>query len=192
MNKKLYLVVGVVVIFLLMGAGCAKDPVAQTPALEGMVTTNQPAPAKSEQPAVAQKSAETAAPPAQPKNIAVAADCSAFPDKLNACSKYKCQFVHLLTKETLQKEVAGIVSGKCKYIEQMPNGGKMECNYTESARKVAAEYYKNVAAAESTGTSVSLDLDGGEQKATYTIDGQEVENPLQVFLTDGTCVISGY
>ncbi len=128
----------------------------------------------------------------EPKEVVAAANCDAFPDKLSSCTKYKCQFVHPFTGETMQKEITGIVGGKCNYVEQMPNNGKLECNYTTSQRTAAAQYYKDVAAAESTGTSMNLNLGSGEQKTTYTIDGKEVENPLQTFTTDGTCVISGY
>src|SRR3989344_5522461 len=72
-----------------------------------------------------------------------------FADKLSSCTKYKTTFKHPLTGETLEKEVLGIISGKCDYFEQMPNGGKMECKYSESERMAAAQYYKDVATAES-------------------------------------------
>jgi len=118
--------------------------------------------------------------------------CDAFPDKLSLCSKYKCNFIHPLTKETMEREIVGVIEKKCRYIEQMPNGGKMECNYTESVRKVAAQYYEIALAAESTEVSMEANLVSGEKKTIYKIDGKEVENPLETFLTDGTCVISGY
>ena len=114
-----------------------------------------------------------------------------FPDKLNSCTKYKTKFVHPLTGETLEKEILGIINGKCNYVEQMPNGGKMECKFTESIRIAAVKYYKDVAAAESAETSV-MNLGSGEQKTTSTIDGKVVENPLQEALNSGICVISGY
>lgn len=115
-----------------------------------------------------------------------------FADKLGPCTKYKTTFKHPLTGETLEKEVLGIVNGKCDYVEQMPNGGKMECKYTGNERKVVAQYYKDVASAESVGTSVNVNLGSGEQKTKYTINGKEVENPLQEAMSSGICVISGY
>lgn len=115
-----------------------------------------------------------------------------FADKLSSCTKYKTTFKHPLTGETLEKEVLGIVSGKCDYVEQMPNGGKMECKYSESERIAVAQYYKDVASAESAGTSVNADLGSGEQKTTYTINGKVVDNPLQEFMNSGVCVITGY
>lgn len=115
-----------------------------------------------------------------------------FEDHLSECSKYKTTFVHPFTKETMDKEILGIVAGKCDYVEQMPNGGKMECKYTESERKTLAQYYRDVAAAESVGTSVNANLGSGEQKTTYTINGKVVANPLQEAMNSGACVISGY
>ena len=207
MNKKLYLAGGLLAVVLLVGAGCTntkttettptQEPAKEVSQKETTQTTPQAQP-KQEQKPVVQEPAKTTPSPAsskpkveEPKEVA-AANCGAFPDKLSSCAKYKCQFVHPFTGETMEKEITGIVGGKCNYVEQMPNNGKMECNYTASQRTVAAQYYKDVAAAESTGTSMNLDLGSGEQKTTYTIDGKEVENPLQTFMTDGTCVISGY
>ncbi|MCX6794663.1 MAG: hypothetical protein NTY31_01560 [Candidatus Falkowbacteria bacterium] len=115
-----------------------------------------------------------------------------FADKLNSCTKYKITFKHPITGEILEKEVLGIVSGKCDYVEQMPNGGKMECKYSEGERMVAAQYYKDVATAESAGTSVNANSGSGEQKTTYTINGKVVDNPLQEAMNTGVCVISGY
>jgi len=115
-----------------------------------------------------------------------------FADKLSSCTKYNTTFKHPFTGETLEKEILGIIGGKCDYVEQMPNGGKMECKYSESERMAAAQYYKDVATAESAGTSVKANLGGGEQKATYTINGKVVDNPLQEAMNTGVCVISGY
>jgi hypothetical protein len=118
------------------------------------------------------------------------ADLNVFSDKLSSCTKYKTTFVHPLTGGTMEKEILGIIGGRCNYVEQMPNNGKMECKFTESARIASAQYYRDVAIAESAGTS--LDVDSNGQKWTYTIDGKVVENPLQEALDSGMCVISGY
>jgi hypothetical protein len=163
MDKKLYFTTGLVAAMLLVGAGCTKTEITEIPPTQEAT-----------------------------QEVAVAENCNAFPDKLSACEEYKCQFVHPFTGETMQREITGLVDGKCNYVEQMPNNGKMECNYTTSQRTVAAQYYRDVMAAESSGTSLNIDLGSGGQKVTYTIDGKEVENPLQTFLNDGTCMISGY
>lgn len=115
-----------------------------------------------------------------------------FADKLSSCTPNKTSFTHPLTGETLEKEVLGIADGKCGYVEQMPNNGKMECKYTESERSVAAQYYKDVASAETAESSVSGTLGSSETKATYTIDGKTVDNPLQEFMNSGVCTITGY
>lgn len=183
MSKKIYLIAGILAIFLLAGAGCGKTTVTKTPlqkqtqgvTQKGTTQTSVPTP-------VTQKSQETK----------LADNCDIFPDKLSSCEKYRCQFAHEFTGETLEKEILGIINGKCDYVEQMPNGGKMECKYTESARKAIAQYYKDVAAAESVGMQVNINLRSGEQKSTYTIDDKKVENPLEEAMNNGTCVLSGY
>lgn len=126
-------------------------------------------------------------PQTQPQNPEIV-----FADKLSSCIKYKTTFKHPFTGETLEKEVLGVINEKCNYVEQMPNGGKMECKYSESERMVVAQYYKDVATAESVGTSLDADFGSGEQKTTYTINGKVVNNPLQEAMNSGVCVISGY
>lgn len=139
------------------------------------------------------KPAETATPTEQPTKQSQPQNPEIiFADKLSSCSTYKTTFKHPLTGEMLEKEILGIINGKCDYVEQMPNGGKMECKYTESERKAVAQYYKDVASAESVGTSVNANLGSGEQKTTYTINGKVVDNPLQEATNSGVCVISGY
>lgn len=130
---------------------------------------------------------EQSAKQTQPQNPEIA-----FADKLNSCTKYKTTFKHPLIGEILEKEILGIVNGKCDYIEQMPNGGKMECKYTENERKAVAQFYKDIASAQSVETNINISLGNGEQKAKYIIDGKEVENPLQEAIDSGICVISGY
>jgi hypothetical protein len=115
-----------------------------------------------------------------------------FADNLRDCNAYKMTFKHLLTGEDMEKEIIGIVDGKCLYVEQMPNNGKMECKYTEEERVVAAQYYKDMALAESGEFEVSIDAGSGEQNTTYKINDKEVENPLQEFMNTGVCDITGY
>ncbi|MBW6431800.1 hypothetical protein K0A96_01280 [Patescibacteria group bacterium] len=115
-----------------------------------------------------------------------------FAENLISCTEYKTTFKHLLTEEMLEKEILGIVDGKCQYVEQMPNGGKMDCKYTESERAVAAQYYIDAVLAESTDSEVRVDLETGEQEKTYKINDKVVDNPLEEFMNTGVCVISGY
>jgi hypothetical protein len=114
--------------------------------------------------------------------------------KLELCEVYTQKFIHPFTGESLERKIEGLVDGKCLYIEEMPNGGKMECRYSVESRKAVAQYYRNIAKAQSSGTKVELSLGYKKQEAkyTYTINGKEVENPLQECLDNGTCTISGY
>ena len=118
--------------------------------------------------------------------------CDAFPNKLDTCEAFLCEFEHPFTGEMMEKKITGVVNGKCQYTEELPNNGRMDCKYSESLRKAVAQYYRDLAAAESAGTSVKADLGSGEVKTKYTIDGQEVENPLQEAMVSGACTISGY
>jgi PBP1b-binding outer membrane lipoprotein LpoB len=163
------------VVSLLIMAGCSSS--------EPTKTTTSPQ---------GQKESEPVQQETQPEEVSLDANCDAFPEKLDSCTKYKCQFTHPMTGETMEKEILGIIDGKCNYVEQMPNNGLMECKYTESMRKAAAKYYEDLASTESSGTSVKADLGSGEVETKYTIDGKEVANPLQEAMTNGQCVISGY
>ena len=119
-------------------------------------------------------------------------NCSAFPNKLDLCESFSCKFEHLFTGEIMEKRIIGLVNNKCQYTEEMPNNGKMDCEYSESLRKAIAQYHRDLAVAESIGTSVSGDLGSGDIKMIYTIDGKEVENPLQEAMDSGECIVSGY
>lgn len=142
--------------------------------------------------------AETTTPAApsvtQPRKTAVIPTCDVFEfpaDQLESCTPYKCQFVHPFNREKLTREVFGIINGKCKYVEQMPNNGLMTCNYSESMRRAVAQYQRDIASSGSFGTGFSTDT-SGQTSTTYTIDGREVENPAQEALNEGVCVITGY
>ena len=121
----------------------------------------------------------------------IANDCDAFPNKLDLCESFLCEFEHPLTGK-MERKIVGLVDGKCQYTEEMPNDGKMDCEYSENSRKAVAQYYRDLAIAESIGTSVSADLGSGDVKTTYTINGKEIENPLQEAIDSGECVMSGY
>lgn len=113
-----------------------------------------------------------------------------FADKLISCTKFKTTFKHPLTDDILEKEVLGVVDGKCVYIEQVPGGGKMECKFSESERVAVAQYYKALADAE----SFSSTYKGNAEKntSTTTIDSKAIDNPLTKFMNSGVCSVSGY
>ena len=100
--------------------------------------------------------------------------CNDFPKHLDSCTPYSCTFEHPFVGGTMKRTIEGIVAGKCKYVEDMPNNGKMTCNYTESQRKVASKFYKE--------TLFGSDMD----------NKNTTNNPLQQFMDQGICVISGY
>jgi hypothetical protein len=77
-----------------------------------------------------------------------------FADNLASCTNARATFGHPLTGDTLTKEILGIVNGKCHYVEPVPGGFTMECRYTESERRAAAQYHKDVATAMFAGTSL--------------------------------------
>ena len=108
-------------------------------------------------------------------------------DKLNSCTKYSTTFKHPFTGEMLGKEILGIVDGKCVYVEQMPNGGKMECKYTQSERKAVAQFYKDVASAKTVTTHSSIKFSSSSDTTSdttseTTLDGKKVESPAQGFM----------
>ncbi len=119
-------------------------------------------------------------------------NCDLFSSKLASCAQYKCQFIHPFTEETMEKEIMGVINEKCHYEEQMPNNGKMTCDYDEDTRMAVAQYYTDIVDNEDDEEGVHIELEGEEYEITYTINGEEVLNPLQEVMDRGICVISGY
>lgn len=106
-----------------------------------------------------------------------------LPYHLDQCETYSETFTHPMTGEELKKEVVGLhAEGYCEYIEEMPNGGLMQCKYSEETRIVMASYYKDIDRFSSFGSV----------KITYKLDGKTVENPLDEVMKNGDCKVSGY
>ncbi len=175
------LIISGIVIFVLVAGGVAFF------LTQNRSAKNQTADSKTSTQTLSPVPADTTTPP---QETAVQPVEATFEENLSTCTPYKDTFKHPLTGETMEREIAGEVDGKCQYVEQMPNGGMMQCNYTEYERRAVAQYYIDLAAAESVGTSVNSN--GSETTAEYTIDGKVVENPLAEAMENGTCVISGY
>lgn len=112
--------------------------------------------------------------------LAAAADeeCADFVASLDACSAYTCTFTHWLTQEKMQRQIVGYDKGECRYVEQMPNGGKLECSYSDAMRKAVAQYY--------------ADVEAENEGRRYSVDGKEVDNPAQEALAVGQCKVTGY
>ncbi len=122
-------------------------------------------------------------------------NCDQFPDQLIACNPYKCQFNHPLTQEPMIREIVGIVENSCYYLEQMPNGGQMKCQYNEPTRLAIADYIQDFAQAETASVEISGELspDDFDIETKEVADGQEIsKNPLQEALDSGMCEVSGY
>ena len=109
-----------------------------------------------------------------------------FADKLELCDAHKTVVKHPLTGEDVEKEIIGTIGDECVYIEQLLEDEKLECRYSESERKAMAQYYRDAISIEP-GQEVS-DI-GNSGSKMYSIDGREVDNPLQEAFERGSCVI---
>ena len=122
----------------------------------------------------------------------------AFAEKLEKGEVYKGTFIHPLMGGKMTRELKGMVDGKWTSIEQMPNGGKMVCKFSDERRRGMAQYYKDTAKAFAKGSKMSFSSkskfgsSGNETKSTTKIDGKEIRNILQEMLDSGECVVLGY
>lgn len=102
--------------------------------------------------------------------------CAGFADKLASCTPFVCSAKHPLTDEQMKKEITGVIDGKCNYSEQLPNNGKMECNYSIDTQKRVADYVRE------------FNLKGDASLNTAS----DKANPIQEAIEDGQCVLFGY
>ena len=114
-----------------------------------------------------------------------------FANKLIACEVYNQPFSHPITGESLERKIKGMTNDRCLYIEEMPNGGRMECRFSVQERQAVANYHKDLAKAKTFGTKATITAES-RRKITYVIDGKEVANPLQECMANKSCVITGY
>ncbi len=175
-SKKILIIATITIGVLLLIGGAALAAVSLSKSRQASKQSNQAT------------TSPTSSPPAN-----ATAEQLAFADKLKACEKYKAQFTHPLTGEKMEREISGLVENKCNYIEQMPNGGKMTCKYSQTQREAAANYYKLTATdSGSASTESKTDPATGKIVTITKVNGKEVESPLTTYMSDGTCVISGY
>lgn len=102
-------------------------------------------------------------------------------DHLEECKELKQEFTHPFTGQPTERNIVGMVDGKCLYREEMPNNGMMECKYTEDVRKAVANEYREIGS-----------MQEGNMVKMESVDGEEVESPLMKAMNDGTCEITGY
>lgn len=131
---------------------------------------------------------DTSSPISDESSTTINTSCSSFSDKLASCTPFVCSAPHPLTGEQIKKEIIGVVDGKCGYAEQMPNNGKMKCNYTADMQKKISDAAKEFA---STGNaSFSSKTTGTSSESNSTVNGNA--NPMQEALESGQCIISRY
>jgi len=136
-------------------------------------------------------------------------DCSVWPDKLQYCVKYKCQYIHPFTQEIMIREISGFSSDLCIYKEDMPGGFVMTCQFPRNLRLDVADYYRSID--EDTIISVEGKVSFSESQVTYlapgvTVNGSsqlatgssielledqiKTDNPMERALEEGICQIS--
>lgn len=126
-----------------------------------------------------------------------AADClqdpAEYAAKLEICEMFSCVFEHPFSGTKMNKHILGLEdNGKCKTQEEMPNKGRMTCQFSEKQRKEVAAYLRKTAKAETIESKTTVDIVGGKSKQIEKQDGKTVKNPLNEAMQDGTCVVSGY
>lgn len=122
-------------------------------------------------------------------------ECGEFSKKIKSCVPFTCKFQHPLSADTMEREIIGLVDDKCVYSEKIPNGGRVDCNYTEDVRLAVSEYYKDLESVGTFTSNLAEKFKSEEEKMlknTYTIGEKEVMNPLQEASELGQCVVSGY
>lgn len=126
---------------------------------------------------------------------AQAADCSRFADFLDTCTPHICEFQHPFTGDSMQRTILGPQVGPngatCSYTEQMPNNGRMNCNFDSQTRQDTANYHRSLANADSFGATNTSRPDGSSQ-TSHRVDEQPVTNPMQHALSSGQCKVEGY
>lgn len=106
--------------------------------------------------------------------------CYNFSSNLKSCSPYTCEFAHLVTGETLSREIVGIQNESCIYSERMLNGLYMTCKWNVSELNLIANEFENMPP-----TQVLILLN----TTNYLINGSE-QNLIQESLASGECIVS--
>ncbi|MHA1912326.1 MAG: hypothetical protein ACTSYA_11600, partial [Candidatus Kariarchaeaceae archaeon] len=113
--------------------------------------------------------------------------CDNFAKMLETCNPYSCEYEHPFSGEDMTRRISGVINGKCRYIEEMPENQSMFCDYSDDLRAAVSEYYTDLLGVGIVVTSSTFG-DGGISK-TYTVAGQDIANPAQHAFTSGECSI---
>lgn len=117
---------------------------------------------------------------------------SGFAAKLKSCQASTTEFVHMLTNEKMKRIIEGVSEGKCIYIEEMPNNGRMTCRLNETDRKEYATYFEEIAAGNEISTSAEAGTTADTSTSTTVVDGKPLSFDPNTLFTNGSCEISGY
>ena len=110
-------------------------------------------------------------------------ECEVFPEMLETCTPYVCEFTHSLTGDLMVREVIGLIGDTCRYTEELPDGNRMDCDYTEDMRiAVAAAHKISMFPESSFGVPVDEILDNQEEN-------MNIDELTQTALDTGQCVI---
>lgn len=115
--------------------------------------------------------------------------CGQFVTKLSTCTAYTCEFYHPLTNKPMVRRITGLLDGKCRYSEGMPDGELFSCSLPDSYRIAFLTFYKDlldlgVMLTEST-------ADKGSADASYVIDEIQTSNPYQTAIENTVCEVVG-
>ncbi|XLQ20595.1 MAG: hypothetical protein ACKUBY_02305 [Candidatus Moraniibacteriota bacterium] len=89
------------------------------------------------------------------------------------CDVFAETFIHQITGEEMKRNVLGMEDGMCLYEEEMPNGTKMKCKYSEELILAVAGYHDENMNSES----------------NSIINGQEIDDILQYTIEEGHCIV---
>lgn len=122
---------------------------------------------------------------------AVAEECDGYAAHLRTCAPFVCRFRHPITRKPMQKEIVGIVAGKCRTTEQMPNNGVLECTLSPARQAAIASELRTLEAAKTLDAEGSIGA-AGKARTTLKADGRRVGNALEDAANAGECRVAGY
>ena len=117
-----------------------------------------------------------------------------FPGAIYNCSAFEGTFAHPITSEPMQRQVHGVVGGRCHYEEEMPASGRMICHYSLERLTSLATYHSNYELYDRLEPVTRNEFIAGQAITTTTweLDGMPYEHPVDAAMTAGECVVMGY
>ena len=117
-----------------------------------------------------------------------------FPGALYNCSAFEETFAHPITSEPMERQVHGVVGGRCHYEEEMPASGRMICHYSLERLTSLATYHSNYELYDRLEPVTRNEFVAGQAITTTTweLDGRPYEHPVDAAMVAGECVVMGY